>query len=157
MRRSELLIILGCVWTIYTAFSISAPQVTGPTATGLLTLGIILSGLLWLSCGLSGGRSLIITANITQIGISCIWLTWVKATSAIGALAPYDSLIILSLSVGVILANMGASSIELEPSPLSDITPATHYSLETTSSAYESGGFHNPILSACESGGFRTL
>lgn len=163
MKRNESLITLGCIWTLYFTLSVATPGTLSLLSVGLLGAGIMLSGLLWLGCGLNGGRYLVGLANLTHLSVAGLWLAWVSSEQHLAFTAIHGVFVALSLSLGITLANLGAVPAQIEvslQSPKTDELNLTKgFDAATFSSAplaaYESGGFRAIPRPAYESGGFR--
>jgi hypothetical protein len=151
-------VVLGCSWTLLTALSISylalPASATLSDATPFLGLGVVVSALFWFACGAANGTCLRPVANLLHVGVPVIWIAWAASLQGVSLSWNQGLMVASCLAMGAALADLGAfaSSPLRETHPGQEKRPAP---VRSPWSAYDSGRFPAPVLSAADSGGFR--
>lgn len=157
MSRNSLLVALGSIWTFYSVFHITEMVVGTSELWSLATplgLGVLLSASYWWACGVVDVPSLRSTANALHLSVPLLWAAWVISMHQAVLTPNQAGLLAFNMALGAALADLGSfGELQVARRRAMFLGQTESYTFRPLS-AYESGRFSSPQLSACDSGGF---
>ena len=156
MSRNSILVAFGCLWTFGSVLQITDMAVAAPdllTLAAPLAVGLTLSAAYWRACALADANCLRSTANFLHIAVSVLWVSWMVSLHQTSLTPNQAVLIVFNMALGAALADMGSFGDSQTARRRASASLDDTYTMRPLT-AYDSGRFAAPQLSACDSGSF---